>query len=448
MLQPEVAQWLQRVVSRDYSDKKRVYGDVIDLLTRYPSLSPRTKVFSFEDGRSELLLCIHGTLPVRFRNAGYNTPITLWVDKVYPVSRPLAFVTPSPEMGIRAGNHVDPNGAIYHPLLAYWDAKKTIVELAELLREVFGAEMPVYARTAKQNGDKDFYGSTSPPPPPLPPAPHRANSPASPIHPSSPIPPPRPNYNAPPPKPPLPPRLLPGPSTAYSTSPAPPPPREYSPSFERPPTTQLQPRPSSTQLPPSWQAPARRPSPTRPTIDILDLQDALTATSAPPLPENPARRAQFEELNKRLCRRAETSTEKTTTMLESAKQVRERLVATETRLELETNELRRIEEACTRDTAILQERINAAEGVTRDALQSDEVDIDKILVGSRVVYNQIYDLVCADLAIDDTIYALGIAHERECITFDVFLRHVRILAREQFLKKALLAKIREQTKLQ
>lgn len=79
---------------------------------------------------------------------------------------------------------------------------------------------------------------------------------------------------------------------------------------------------------------------------------------------------------------------------------------------------------------------------------------------------RLYDLVTEDMAIEDTIYVLGKALDRERISLDVFLKvpyplnlqlgdakkltgheklqHTRTLAREQFLLRALVKKITRQ----
>lgn len=73
-----------------------------------------------EDGRPELLLHLYGTIPVLFRGATYNIPLTIWLPHTYPRQPPMAFVTPAKDMLIRPGNHVDPSGRCYHPYLANW----------------------------------------------------------------------------------------------------------------------------------------------------------------------------------------------------------------------------------------------------------------------------------------------------------------------------------------
>jgi hypothetical protein len=67
---------------------------------------------------SALLLHISGTLPVLFRGTTYRFPIALWVPHAYPSEAPLVYVTPTEGMMVRPGQHVDPQGKIYHPYLA------------------------------------------------------------------------------------------------------------------------------------------------------------------------------------------------------------------------------------------------------------------------------------------------------------------------------------------
>ena len=118
----------------------RTYNDVAQALSQYPSLSPRTDVHStrpvplpraanlkltprspaFPNGSSALLLHLSGTIPVLFRGATYRFPLSIWVPHAYPREPPLAYVTPTDAMVVRPGQHVDPQGQVYHPYLVGW----------------------------------------------------------------------------------------------------------------------------------------------------------------------------------------------------------------------------------------------------------------------------------------------------------------------------------------
>lgn len=117
---PQVLQWLHRVIAPEYKDPQRTYGDVVTAIGALPGLSLRTSVYTHENGKSELLVHIFGTIPVIFRGATYNIPISIWVPHQYPKHPPIVFVTPAKDMAIRPGNHVDLSGKCYHPYLANW----------------------------------------------------------------------------------------------------------------------------------------------------------------------------------------------------------------------------------------------------------------------------------------------------------------------------------------
>ncbi|KAL0639107.1 Suppressor protein stp22 of temperature-sensitive alpha-factor receptor and arginine permease [Maublancomyces gigas] len=119
-LTPQVQQWLHRVIQPEYFDTHNTYRNVAATLYQFPTLSPRTEVYTHEDGRPQLLIHLSGTLPVVFRGATYNIPLTIWLPHEYPKKPPMVFVTPAKDMLIRPGNHVDPSGRCYHPYLANW----------------------------------------------------------------------------------------------------------------------------------------------------------------------------------------------------------------------------------------------------------------------------------------------------------------------------------------
>lgn len=67
--------------------------------------------------------------------------------------------------------------------------------------------------------------------------------------------------------------------------------------------------------------------------------------------------------------------------------------------------------------------------------------IDEVLVAPTVVGKQLYDLVAEERGIEQAIYALQSALVKGVIGVDTWSRHTRGLAREAFLKRALIRKI-------
>ncbi|ORY23215.1 UEV domain-domain-containing protein [Naematelia encephala] len=70
-----------------------------------------------------------------------------------------------------------------------------------------------------------------------------------------------------------------------------------------------------------------------------------------------------------------------------------------------------------------------------------EVSVDEVVCGISIVHNQLIDLVAEDNAIEDTIYHMTRALDAERIDLDRFLKSIRTLAREQYMKRALIERI-------
>ncbi|RVD81665.1 uncharacterized protein DFL_009517 [Arthrobotrys flagrans] len=586
-LAPELLRWLSTVLAPKYHSANRAYTDTATLLHHHRSLSPKTEVYTYDDGRSDLLLCIHGTLPVAFRGATYNIPLNIWVPHQYPDTPPTVMVVPGKNMGIRPTNHVDTNGRCYHPYLAYWSQnpdKSTLVDLCGQLKDVFGKEPPLYSKQPSPQPQPQPIRSTATPPPrpPLPQEiearrarPHPATQPAEQAAPPPPPPPkaepqhqsaaaysytttphlftpqnqptpqpvaspppqnnnnqdrpalprklpheePRPAYpipgpsyqqTQPPPPPPVPP--IPSPVRNSATGPPgprsppppphspyhrqhhigspppppvhpqhgwhpqPPPPQAHGPSGQYDPlnrfpiavqpTNQQQQRPISIHGYPPQQLPSAGPSNLNPSaaklpqrsqsqrkpFNILDADDGAgtlpvpTSKTAvpPPLPPNPEKDRLINEIARILQQKAEAASVKTVASLEQTASQAEAMAKTEAYMERERMELIRINDVCEKDQRILNERIGMADELIREVRDREAPNIDAVVVAPTVVHNQLYELVTDDMAIEDTIYVLGKALDKERITLDVFLKHTRALAREQFTKRALVKKISRQ----
>lgn len=104
-------------------------------------------------------------------------------------------------------------------------------------------------------------------------------------------------------------------------------------------------------------------------------------------------------------------------------------------------EIATVEQAIAQTRKSTQRLIEMADKATADG---GEVDYDNLVVPQGPIAQQLMDLVGEDLAIQDTIYAFSkLFHEGKAdITLATYLKQVRELAREQFMAKALYAKIR------
>lgn len=98
------------------------------------------------------------------------------------------------------------------------------------------------------------------------------------------------------------------------------------------------------------------------------------------------------------------------------------MLAAEQRMLQEKKELEKLSELCDRDAEILKERIAAAERVIEDARKRELPQAEELVVPAHVLHRQLYELVAEDMAIEDTIYVLGKALDREKVGLEVFIK--------------------------
>ncbi|XP_018608106.2 tumor susceptibility gene 101 protein [Scleropages formosus] len=79
--------------------------------------------------------------------------------------------------------------------------------------------------------------------------------------------------------------------------------------------------------------------------------------------------------------------------------------------------------------------------------QSEDKDIDDVIVPTAPLYKQILNLYAEENAIEDTVFYLGEAVRRGVIDLESFLKHVRLLSRKQFQLRALMQKARKTARL-
>lgn len=112
-----------------------------------------------------------------------------------------------------------------------------------------------------------------------------------------------------------------------------------------------------------------------------------------------------------------------------------------TTLQAESAQLTQLSALITSNTSILQDSLRQADSVIEGSANHPEPDIDELLVAPTVVGNQLYELVAEERALADAIFVMGRAVERGRVSPHTFAKVTRGLAREWYLKKALVRKI-------
>ncbi|KAF2014787.1 UEV-domain-containing protein [Aaosphaeria arxii CBS 175.79] len=296
----KVLNWLYSVLPSEYPDVNRTYHDVTETLANYPSLSPRTEVYTYENGVSALLLLLSGTLPVTFRGATYGFPVAIWIPHAYPRESPIVYITPSQDMVVRPGQHVSGDGRVYHPYLAqwgkYWD-KSTIFDFLAVLRGVFAKEPPVRSKQQQYNAPDQQAAPPRPPPPPT-----GVQRPVEPTNIASPLSRPSSQAPAPPPKPPKPYKQnqstpQPRPEGRYSQPPPLPPHPPQPPQSQYQQQYQHQPQRKDYGVQHGWQQPGPSPPPNIPQQQMGYDRNPPTPGSKAPHPRVQATGSQIYQDN-------------------------------------------------------------------------------------------------------------------------------------------------------
>ncbi|KFK38596.1 hypothetical protein AALP_AA3G134300 [Arabis alpina] len=164
----QIQQFLSSVLSQrgpssvpyDESTKWLIRQHLLNLISSYPSLEPKTATFMHNDGRSVNLLQADGTIPMPFHGVTYNIPVIIWLLESYPRHPPCVYVNPTADMIIkRPHSHVTPSGLVSLPYLQNWVyPSSNLVDLVSELSAAFATDPPLYSRRRPQ-----------PPPSPTPP---------------------------------------------------------------------------------------------------------------------------------------------------------------------------------------------------------------------------------------------------------------------------------------
>jgi hypothetical protein len=94
---------------------------------------PRLSAYAaFDDGRTLLLLCIYGTLPITYSSARYNVPVNVWFPLDYPQSPPMVYVVPTSGMMVRKGRGVALDGKVEEEKGSYLDGWRRKPEVSSI----------------------------------------------------------------------------------------------------------------------------------------------------------------------------------------------------------------------------------------------------------------------------------------------------------------------------
>lgn len=117
------------------------------LLEVYPTLSASIVSFVHNDGQTEKLISLKGTIPINYKGVIYNIPVEIILTKEFPSHPPKFYVRPVESMIVKPNHrHVDMQGLIYLPYLSEWNFNSNLLMLVETASSVFSIDPPLYSR--------------------------------------------------------------------------------------------------------------------------------------------------------------------------------------------------------------------------------------------------------------------------------------------------------------
>ncbi|KAE9968063.1 hypothetical protein BLS_006050 [Venturia inaequalis] len=193
--------------------------------------------------------------------------------------------------------------------------------------------------------------------------------------------------------------------------------------------------------------PQRKP---QPAIDLLTSPLDVTIPSqngpveplpVPPVPPNPQKDALLNALSQALVSQTNqiiASNNNAATSLEAQQFA---LRGAHAVLQAELEQLEQLDRALESNERILRGAMQEAEQVMRDAQGRRRPQVDEVLVCPTVVGGQLYTLVAEEKACEEARLALGRGLDKGRVGIEVFVKQTRTIAREEFLKKALIRKV-------
>ncbi|KAJ3862731.1 UEV-domain-containing protein [Lentinula novae-zelandiae] len=375
-----------------YEEKEKIYNEVNTALETFGLygrsngwLKVKSDVYTYDDGRTHLLLCLHGLLPINYRDSTYHIPVDMWIPFNYPRGPPIVYVVPAQGMMVKNSKFVELSGrcdvANYEGTKGSWldrgekrtETRPGLVGLIDALIAWFGKDPPVYSRAAQ---------NPQPSPAPAP----------------SPTRPPFPNHAGP------------RPSSSFSNHAGPPPPT-YS------------------------------PPPAPPHSDDPNIGPEFRPSPAPPLPPNPILLSLHSSVHAKLTSALQSLQTSLHHSSEHLRKMQDDLLRGEPAIKDEIARLEAVKAVSLNVSSRLRQTVEAAERNVQVLRDKGDVSVDELICGPTIVHNQLIDLVAEDNAIEDTIYHLHRALNSGSIDLDRFLKTTRVLAEEQFMKRALIEKI-------
>jgi len=162
---------------------------------------------------------------------------------------------------------------------------------------------------------------------------------------------------------------------------------------------------------------------------------------APPRPPNPELLNIHAQVHEKLTSEFASLSQAMVMDAERLRAHQSDLLAGEPAIRDEMARLEAVRDVCRGVVDRLRGTVEQAERNVAELKRKGDPPVDELVCSTSIVHNQLVDLVAEDNAIEDTVYHLHRALNAGRIDLDRFLRTTRVLAEEQFMKRALIEKI-------
>ena len=389
--------FLRQKMHGKYPRMDHAINDINQAIYHYKDLKVKCDNFFYNDGTTREMINLCGTIPVTYKHNVYNIPVILWIQEQHPYTAPICFVQPTKTMQVRPGKHVDVNGKLFLSYLNDWNhMTHNLSTLIQNMRTVFSMEPPVFSKQPQSQPTHSPAYRTSFP---------RMSSLPYPT--SNPQGPPTSNYQ-----------------------PAMPMPGNIRPSY--PPT-----QPASYLPYPNYPSGQPVPNTAYPTPTPIGQRDLV-------LDDNMILASLRSAVNDTLKRRMRDTYTQATTELKSLQKTEADLKDGQHKVfEIEKmlkDEIRQADQAL---ELLKEKNVTMKEEIDQTQNKQDSLSPDDFVQTTTPVYKQVVNSYAEEQALEDLIYHLVVATDKNSIDLDAMMKHVRSLYREQFMLRRIIDKCRK-----
>lgn len=201
-----------------------------------------------------------------------------------------------------------------------------------------------------------------------------------------------------------------------------------------------QPRPQVQPLPQTQQKKQPPPDLLSDPFDVALPSGPGAGVPAPPIPPNPEKEHLLQAISTSLVQQAQQKVQQNLSAIAPLQAQQQALRAAYARLENERSQLENLDATLSSNESILHRSIQDCNHVITEAKSKKQPPIDEVLVAPTLVAQQLWTLTAEEAACREAMYVLQKAVDRGRISGNDFVRQMRGLGRESFLKMVLARK--------